>query len=519
MKDSVSLTLERIGHFLSKLAEKSDSVYWLSSPDFRRIIYISPAYEKIWGRSREELYKNPELWIQYLVPDDVSGYNPITAMAERVEKLGPAARYDESYRIIRPDGEIRWIYDRGFPIYNEQGECCGVTGIAIDVTKELRQAEERAEIANKAKSDFIANMSHDLRTPLNGILGLSTILLSRKQDDENRGLLERIKQAGENLLFLLNEILDLCELENGNIPIQESEFDLKKLVFDLRSLLLTQAQEKDINIIVDYPKTVPVTVVGDKHRVHRILLNLINNAIKFTEQGFVEISVKQPPSNTEISYLAISVQDSGIGIPADKIEYIFERFTRLEPSHSGKHRGSGLGLGIVKQFIKDINGEINVVSEVNKGSTFTCTLPFKFSPSSIATETIPQAEPCSENMVQKVALVIEDDLISQLVMKSLLTDYGFKVIIAGNAAQAMASLQHKFDIIFTDIGLPDKNGIELSREIRGIGLNKVPIIAVTAHLSKKRKEDCLAAGIQAIFNKPLSKEDCFKIISTYLQIA
>ncbi|MCD8499816.1 MAG: PAS domain-containing protein, partial [Gammaproteobacteria bacterium] len=181
MKDKKDIL--KLGSFLSQLADKSEHVYWLSSADFKKIEYISPAYEAIWGRKVDELYKNPDKWITFLHPDDVKNHHPITAMKERIEQLGASARYREDYRIIRPDGTVRWIMDRGFPIYDEEGLCCGVTGIALDVTKEkeaelaLEKAKEKAEAANRAKTEFLANMSHDVKSPMTGIVMSSDLMM------------------------------------------------------------------------------------------------------------------------------------------------------------------------------------------------------------------------------------------------------------------------------------------------------------------------------------------------------
>jgi PAS domain S-box-containing protein len=373
-----------MANFLSKLAEKSETVYWLSSPDFKSIAYISPAYEKIWGRSRDALYLEPELWISYLHPDDVKNYHPIHAMAEKIEKQGDAARYEESYRIIRPDGEVRWIIDRGFPIYDETGACCGVTGVAIDITKEkqaeeaLRLAKEEAEKATKLKSEFIRNMEHDVRTPFNGIWGLASYLWEHEPEGEKKELLGDITQSAKELLDYCNGILDFSRIEHGSLPVIEKKFDTKTFMENIIAVETPAAKVKKLELLLDYPSNIPSYVMGDQYRLQRILINLVSNAIKFTKTGYVKLGVKLAKQQSErIVLLAFSVEDTGIGIPQEKQDFIYEKFAKVNPSNEGIYRGSGLGLRIVKQFIEELNGEIDLESEIKKGSKFICTIPFK----------------------------------------------------------------------------------------------------------------------------------------------
>lgn len=384
MKKESDLSLEVIARFLAKLAEKSESVYWLSSPDFKRIAYISPAYEKIWGRSSDILYAEPELWITYLHPDDIKSYHPIHAMAERVAKLGTAARYEESYRIVRPDGEIRWILDRGFPVFDEAGVCRGVTGVAVDITKEkqaeeiLRKAKEEAEMANLLKTEFIRNMEHDIRTPFNGILGLASYLWEHETDTEKKELLGDITHSAKDLLDYCNNILDFSRIEIGSLPVIEKKFNLQKLLESIIAIEKPAAKFKKLNLHLDYPDNIPPLLIGDQYRLQQILINLVSNAIKFTKEGQVTLAaelVKQ--ENPREVVIAYKVTDTGIGIPEEKQDFIYEKFGRLSPANKGIYKGAGLGLRIVKQFIDEMSGDIEVKSQPSKGSTFICTILFK----------------------------------------------------------------------------------------------------------------------------------------------
>ena len=384
VQNTNSMSLELIAGLLAKMAEKSTSVYWLSSPDFQRIAYISPAFDEIWGRPREILYKTPEEWINYLHPDDVNSYHPIHAMAEKIERFGGDARYDESYRIVRPDGEVRYIIDRGFPIIDGNGVCQGVTGVAVDITKEklaeeaLRKAKEEAEEANQIRTVFIRNMEHDIRTPFNGIWGMANILAERETNTEKRETLTEIANCAKELLDYCNDVLDFSRVESCSFPILSKSFNLKELIDGVIAMETPPARQKQLNLSLDFGDDIPVVVKGDPYRLQRVLINLVSNAIKFTGQGDVTLAIKSIRQvGTREVIIRFIVKDTGVGIPQEKQNMIYEHFTRLDPANKGLYRGSGLGLYIVRQFMDEMDGDINVVSETGVGTSFTCTLAFK----------------------------------------------------------------------------------------------------------------------------------------------
>jgi len=393
MKNRHLINLEGFGSFLEKLSEQSEQVYWLSSPDFSKIQYLSPAYEKIWERSREELYQKPEKWITFLHPDDVKkNYHPIDAMRVRVENQGEDARYNEQYRIITPNGQVKWILDRGFPIFNELGKCCGVTGVAIDITKEkaieteLRRAKELAEASNQMKSDFIRNMEHDIRTPISGIWGLAESLAEEGSNAEIKEDLLDIADCAQELMELHNKIIEFAS--HGNQVTNNAVFSLDLILEKLIKLEMVTARYKNLSLTLEKDKKIPDMLKGDEDKLYRILINLVSNALKFTNQGHVAVSIKpvyEQESKPNQILIAFTVNDTGIGISEANINRIFDQFVRCNPSNQGIYRGQGLGLNIVKTLVNELNGTIHVESTLGIGSTFTVIIPL---------ETVPTASHC-----------------------------------------------------------------------------------------------------------------------------
>ena len=278
-------------------------------------------------------------------------------------------------------GEYKTYISYKNPLLDEKDEVMGIFGITVDITErkkmeqELLKAKEKAELASQAKSEFLMNMSHDIRTPLNGILGFAQLLEAEEADPIKKENLGYILQSTRRLIKLLNEILDTSYIEEG-MPLEFVEFNSRDLFNDLAELMQSELRRKNLELVLEYDEDVPIKLIGDKKRLDKILINLLSNAIKFTEAGTITISVSiLEDTNTAVN-LKIAVKDMGIGIPQDKFEVIYDKFTRLTSSYRGVYPGSGLGLYIVKRFVNDLNGELMVESELGKGSTFVCIIPF-----------------------------------------------------------------------------------------------------------------------------------------------
>jgi signal transduction histidine kinase len=279
------------------------------------------------------------------------------------------------------DGTQGIFLSNKVPLRNKMGEIIGLLGISMDITnlKSLQIAKEKAELASKQKSDFIHNMEHDIRTPFNGVYALARILAEQETDPTKKDRLEKISKSGKELLDYCNAVLDFSNIEAGGANIRHKRFDLKELLSNIITMEGATVAHKNLKLTLNYSDNIPHILIGDDIRIQRIMLNLMSNAIKFTEIGGVKIIVslaKEKPEQREV-VLKIVVEDTGIGISDDKKDIIFEKFTRLSPSNKGKYKGMGLGLYVVKQFMNDLNADIDLISAEGKGTAFICTIPFK----------------------------------------------------------------------------------------------------------------------------------------------
>lgn len=268
------------------------------------------------------------------------------------------------------------------PLKNENNENIGILGISINITErkkmeeELKKAKEQAEIANNVKTEFLENMRHDIRTPFSGVLGIASYLEEIEDDPQKKELLGDVMQSSKALLDYCNNILDFSNIESG-LPITNKKFSIKNLIDNLIKMETSAAKNKQLTLTSKIALGVPDMIIGDEFRVYRILINLVSNAVKFTSKGLVTVMINIAEKKKRTIILQIIVEDTGIGIPRDKQGFIYEKFSRLHPSSQGRYLGSGLGLRIVKEFIDDLEGEIEVQSELGKGTTFVCTIPFK----------------------------------------------------------------------------------------------------------------------------------------------
>jgi PAS domain S-box-containing protein len=369
-RKNVEASLRTSEEQFRQLADSIREVFFVVTPEPLRVAYLSPAYEEIWGRPRQEAYDRAAAWIESVHPDERAG------VVSYFGRLMQGIQSEMSYRIVRPDGSLRWIHSRGFPVHDPQGKLVRVVGIAEDVTErtraeaDLKKAKENAEAANRAKSEFLANMSHEIRTPMNGIIGMTDLVLETELNSEQVEYLNMVKGSAEALLTLLNDILDFSKIEAGKLELEDLSFDLRKSLGEVVKTLAIRAQQKGLELIFDVASEVPTYVVGDPARIRQVLVNLVGNSIKFTERGEIEIKVQTDAQTAQGAVLRVSVRDTGIGIPVDKQQKIFEAFSQADSSTTRKYGGTGLGLTIVGQLVGLMGGKLWVESEAGKGSTF-----------------------------------------------------------------------------------------------------------------------------------------------------
>ncbi len=357
-------TLQESEEKFRQVADNIHAVLWMTDPVKEKILYTSPAYEEIWGRSLEHLKTHPQDFINGIHPDDRPGV--VAAMGKQVH-----GEYDEQYRVLRPDGSIRWIRDRAFPIPDETGEVVRITGIAEDITQIVEAEDQRR--ASQAKSEFLARVSHELRTPMNAILGFAQLVDMDIEEDDSalKQNITEIISAGHHLISLINEIIDLSRIESGKLQLLVDAIDLRKLLQDCMNTLEFSASQKAITMTLDMPKG-GLMISADSSRLRQAMLNLLSNAIKYNKQGgLVRLTVNEKDSN----FLHLAVIDTGIGISQDQQRKLFVPFERV---HSlSALEGSGIGLALTRKLIHLMGGEMGVSSRPNEGSTFWFTLPQK----------------------------------------------------------------------------------------------------------------------------------------------
>lgn len=461
---------------------------------------------------------------------------------------------------ILPSGERIVQLSTKRPLWDEDGNVVGIVGNTVDISylkkieADLQSSKIKAEAANQAKSDFIANMSHDIRTPLSGIVGMSKLLEESALSDQERQYARWVNESGDQLLELLNGVLDVISADN----IQESDlnhecFDLYTTIENIGRLELPAMQAKNIEFKVIIDEQIPRCIISDKTKFHRILLNLLGNAIKFTETGYVLIHAKYLARKNDEVQLEINVEDTGIGIPTDVQANLFDRFFRVNPSYKGIYRGHGLGLHIAQQYVSLLNGEIKLISDVGKGTRFYFTLWLKIGDSSMVNNEItafshPEkkvilTEPTKTDIVVKKSdkggldanphkarsekphlLLIEDNAIALRLLETLCVQHNcdFTSATDGEKALELAKSQ-SFDLIISDIGLPGISGIELAYAIREDekhhNKQNVPIIGLTAHAMAEATKPGLKAGMDKVLQKPIQSSMMQQLIEQFINLS
>ena len=387
-------------------------------------------------------------------------------------------------------------------------------------TEALDEALHSALSSSQAKSEFLANMSHELRTPMAGVIGMLDLVLDSSLSADQRENLASARNCALSLLALLNDILDLSKIEAGRMILEEIPYDIRELLADCVRSQVPLARTKGIVLRWEAAPGLPSQMIGDPLRLRQIIANLLSNAVKFTDQGEVVVTIRagrHPARPARPWDLHVSVRDTGQGIPHDKLETIFEKFSQADGSISRRYGGTGLGLTITRKLVEIHDGSIAVESELGQGSTFTVTLPVR------AQEAPVHAEPEAPRQAAAPAfgpiLVVEDNLINQKIVTALLRKSGYEVEVAGDGQQALDILARRpFPLILMDVQMPVLDGLETTRRIRSTpGLSHIPIIAMTAHAMTGDRERCLEAGMNTYLAKPVDHAHLISVIEEFLR--
>ncbi len=436
--------------------------------------------------------------------------------------------------IKHANGKLIYFLTDRVPILDRDNHLLGIIGISVDIT-ERKELVKKLEHANKAKAEFIANMSHDIRTPLTGIIGLSSVVEMQSQENEIKQYARMLNISGEQLLSLLNSVLDIVASDTvGHKSLRVSVFNLEDLLRSIFELERPSLQIKSIDFKLEMDKALPQFIESDKEKLYRIILNILSNAIKFTHNGSITVVASLVAQQNDTILTKIQIIDTGIGIPKEEVSKVFEQFYRANTANEGKFDGYGVGLHIVQKYLQLLKGEVLIESEVNKGTCISLTLPFKkaSSPnnysqlaSALSHDNIKKIEyenknkhPSEDDKPTAKVLLVEDNPIARTVTKTMLMQENVQVLEAENSTDAYALfVSNSFDFVVTDISLPDYSGLELAKKMSQFEATthctKTPIIALSGHnLTENISDYKLKYGLTGVFMKPLNKHGLTQLL-------
>ncbi|MDP3916579.1 MAG: PAS domain S-box protein [Bacteroidota bacterium] len=534
--EASSYTLKLASQYSLSLIEASrDPLVVISSAG--KITDMNEALVKITGVSREEL-KDTD-FLDYFT-------EPQKARKVYQEVFANGSVSDSPLTLRHENGKLTDVLFNGSVYKDDRGNVLGIVIVARDVTEQKRistelteaivfaelavgiaeEAKSKAEKATilaenavKAKQQFLSNMSHEIRTPMNAIIGFTKVMLKTELNAKQKEYLHAVKLSGDALIVLINDILDLAKVDAGKMIFEKTPFKLSLSIAAMLHLFETKIWEKNLLLVKEYDKRIPEVLVGDPVRLHQIILNLVSNAVKFTNKGKITVSIRLLKEDEENVTIEFAVTDTGIGIPKDKIANIFENFQQATSGTSRIYGGTGLGLAIVKQLVESQGGSIKVNSKVDEGSTFSLILQFQ------KTKETVEAEPELAELDKKISnikvLVAEDIALNQLLMRTLLDDFGFDCDIAANGRIAVEKLKaNSYDIILMDLQMPEMNGFEATEYIRHEMKCNIPIIALTADVTTVDLAKCKYVGIDDYIPKPVDERLLYsKIINSVKKTA
>lgn len=502
------------------LVESSTEVIFSLSEDFT-LDYLSPNINQFLGYEASEVIgKNI---FEYINPDDLEVFQGI--LEENTDFL--AKNQYLEFRLRHKNGDYRVFNTNGQMVLDKDGKTRMYTGIARDISKlkeaqdELVKAKERAEQASLIKSQFLSVMSHEIRTPMNAVIGLAHFLMEDNPRADQLENLKTLQFSAESLMALINDILDYNKIDSGKVELEKMPFDLKNLIRRIVHSHSFQANEKSLELFVEIDETIPKSILGDSVRIGQIVNNLLSNAIKFTEKGFVKIKLsKKSKPQDGIASIQFGFEDTGIGIPDEKLETIFEAFTQASSETTRKYGGTGLGLAIVKRLIELHGGEIKYKANPLGGSIFEFTLEFE-----VEKEQVDQLQengkPAPKSLSGASILVAEDNMVNQILIKKFLKKWDTgKVVVASDGQEALECFEKEhFDLILLDLQMPVYDGFTVAKMIREFPddhKKQVPILALTASSFHEVKESLIESGIDGYVPKPFIPEVLYSKMVKFL---
>lgn len=460
------------------------------------------APEELVGKNAKEVFLSDDIYQQQLDNEDEK------------RKHGQAGVYELKMR--KKNGDLIWVLVSGAPVFNLEGEVVGSIGIHYDITERkilevaLAQAKMTAEQAQKAEQQFLANMSHEIRTPMNAVIGMTHLLYKTDLDDTQKDYVDALGFSADSLLGLINNILDLTKIEAGELLFEECSFNLEKMLEGLKQTFRFKMKEKPVEVCIHFDKKIENLILGDSTRLNQILTNLLSNASKFTHRGNIGIKTTLVESDAKYYWIEFEVYDSGIGIPKDKLELIFENFKQANVDITRKYGGTGLGLAIVKELVEMQGGTIKVNSKPGEGSTFKILLRFGNTQEPAKNIEKVAAGDYTEllSLIQKqTILVVEDNLMNQKLISKILNLWKATFDLAENGKEALRLVRRKsYDLILMDINMPEMDGVEATLILRSTDNpnQHTPIIAMTAAALLEEKNRAIEAGMNDYLTKPFS---------------
>jgi PAS domain S-box-containing protein len=511
-------------HYLSIL-KYAPALIWRSDTE-AKCDWFNDAWLEFTGRTMEQEYGDG--WAAGVHPEDLD--RCVTTYREAFTKQN---RFSMEYRLRHHTGEYRWILDIGQPYRQLDDSFAGYIGYCFDITErkqreqELMHTRNMAEAASRFKSAFLADLSHEIRTPLNAIIGLGDLALHTNLTPQQQDYLTKIGTAAKSLFRYINDTLDFSRIEAGKLVLEHIDFSLKEILDRINALFGVLAREKGLELLNDIDRQIPESLVGDPLRLEQVLINLIGNALKFTHEGEVVLTASLLETNeaSRQIVLCFSVKDSGIGMSSGQIESLFQPFTQADSSTTRCYGGSGLGLSICRNLVELMGGAIGAEGEPGRGSTFTFTATFGLSARTVPLPaqrgTCAVVAPKPEALRGARILLVEDQDINQQVARENLEGLGITVELARNGREAvelMAQRGDRFDGILMDIQMPVMDGYEATRLIRKQWpIDRLPIIAMTAHVQAADREKCLQVGMNDHIAKPVDKADLYRCLLTWVR--